>query len=231
MLPLDVPNTGVGAKAVDVDVPKRLPAPVVEGAPKEPIPLLVVLTTTPKALGVLVPLLNRLPVLVAEVDEPSVGLVMVIVVVGGEAAVNGVLPVGAEAFVVAGLILGKNGVAVFVAEKADGPEPADKLSRLLAVVVVEGAVMPGLAPPSDRPNTPPCADVIVVAGAPKMLPVTGKVLTAVVEGNVLDLLLSDRACAKMPPALVDTPTTGGVINAVVLVSLFSDGVPLEGRGP
>lgn len=231
MLPLDVPNTGVGAKAVDADAPNRLPAPVVEGAPKEPIPLLVVLATTPKALGVLMSLLNRPPVPGAEVDETCVGVVSVIVVVGGETVVNGVLPVGAKVFVEAGLIPGKNGVAVVVAEKAGGPEPADKLRRLLAATVVEGAVVPGLAPPSDKPNTPPGADAVVVAGAPTMLPVAGNVLAAVVEGDMLGLLLSDRACAKMPPALADAPTPGGDVNAVVLVSLFSVGVPLEGRGP
>lgn len=220
MLPLDVPNTGVGAKAVDVGAPNRLPVPVVEGAPGKPIPVAVVLATTPKALGVLVTLLNTPAMPAAEVDEPSVGLV-----VGSEAVVNGILPVSAEAFVEAVLILGKNGVAVLVAEKADGPEPADKLRRLLAAAVVGGTAMPGLAPPSDRPNTPPG---VVVVGAPKRLPVAGNVLTVVVEGNVLDLLLSERTCAKMPPALAEKLVLGGVVNAVVLVSLFSDGIPLDG---
>ena len=84
MLPLDAPNTGVGSKVVDVGAANMLPAAVVaEGAPTEPTPLLTVLGTTPKALVVLETLLNRLPVLAAEVEEPSeAGLVKVVVVVG-----------------------------------------------------------------------------------------------------------------------------------------------------
>ena len=227
MLPLDAPNTGVGSKVVDVGAANMLPAAVVaEGAPTEPTPLLTVLGTTPKALVVLETLLNRLPVLAAEVEEPSeAGLVKVVVVVGGEREVSREPPAGAEAFVEAGLILGKNGLAVLVAEKADA-EPADKLSRLLAAVVVEGPVLPDLAPPRERSNTPPGKNAGAVAGAPKMLPVSGNVLAEVVDDTMLDLLLSDNACAKTPPTF--KPKPDGVITAVVLVSLFSDGVPLEG---
>lgn len=228
MLPLDAPNTEVGAKAVDVGAANRLPAAVAaEGAPTEPTPLLTVLGATPKALVVLETLLNRLPVLATEVEEPlEAGLVKVVVVMGGEREVNGEPPAGAETFVEAGLILGKNGLAVLVAEKADA-EPVDKLSRLLAAVVARGAVLPDLAPPRERSSTPPGKNAGAVAEAPKMLLVSGNVLAEVVDDTTLDLLLSDKACAKTPPTL--TPKPDGVITAVVLVSLFSDGVPLKGR--
>ena len=209
----------------------RLPAVVVaEGAPTEPAPLLTVPRATPKGLAVLETLLNRPPALVADVEESlEDGLVTVVVVVGGEREVNGEPPAGAEAFVETGVMLGKNGLVVLVAEKADAV-PADKPSRLLATVVVEGVVVLALAPPRERSNKPAGENAGVVAEAPKILAVavTGSVL-GVVDDTVLDLLLSDKACAKTPPALADTGKPGGVIAAGMLASLFSDGVPLEGR--
>ena len=170
-------------------------------------------------------MLNRPPALAAEVDESlEDGLVMVVVIVGGGREVNGEPPAGAEALVEAGVILGKNGLAVFVAEKADAV-PAGKLSGLAATAVVEEVVVLDLAPPRERSSKPPGGNAGVVAGALKMLPGTGSVLVAVVDDSMLDLLLSDKTWEKMPPALVDT----GKPDGVTLVSLFSDGVPLEGR--
>lgn len=86
VLPGD-PNTLVGAKAVDVGATNRFPAEaVVEGTPTEPTPLLTTTPgATPKAFVVLKALLNRPPVLEAEVDESSeTGLVTAVVVVGGD---------------------------------------------------------------------------------------------------------------------------------------------------
>lgn len=224
------PNTGVGAKAVDGGASKRLPAVVVaEGAPTEPAPLLTVPRATPKGLAVLETLLNRPTALAADVEESlEDGLVTVVVVAGGGREVNGEPPAGAEAFVEAGVMLGKNGLALLVAEKADAV-PADKLSRLPATVVVEGVVVLDLAPPRETSNKLAGGNAGVVVGAPKMLPGTGSVLVAVVDDTMLDLLLSDKACAKTPPALADTGKPDSVITVRVLVSLFSDGVPLEGR--
>ena len=122
------------------------------------------------------------------------------------------------------MILGKNGLAVFVAEKADAVL-ADKLSELAAIAVLEKVVVLDLAPPRERSNKPAGENAGVVAEAPKMLPETGSVLVAVVDDTMLDLLLSDKTWAKIPPALVDV----GKPDGVTLVSLFSDGVPLEDR--
>jgi len=174
-------------------------------------------------------LLNRPTALAADVEESlEDGLVTVVVVAGGGREVNGEPPAGAEAFVEAGVMLGKNGLALLVAEKADAV-PADKLSRLPATVVVEGVVVLDLAPPRETSNKLAGGNAGVVVGAPKMLPGTGSVLVAVVDDTMLDLLLSDKACAKTPPALADTGKPDSVITVRVLVSLFSDGVPLEGR--
>lgn len=225
------PNTLVGAKAVDVGAANRFPAEaVVEGTPTEPTPLLTTTPgATPKAFVVLKALLNRPPVLEAEVDEPSeTGLVTAVVVVGGDREVKGRPPAVAEAFVEAGVILRKNGLAVLVAVKADA-DPADKLSGLLATVVLEEVVVLDLVPPRKRSTTPVGVNAGVVVGAPKMVPAPGNVLAAVVDDTMLDLLPSDKACAKTPTALVDTGKPDGVIMAGVLVSLFSVGVPLEGR--
>lgn len=229
MLPGD-PNTLVGAKAVDVGAANRFPTEaVVEGTPREPTPLLTTTPgATPKAFVVLKALLNRPPVLVAEVDEPSdTGLVTAVVVVGGDREVRGRPPAVAEAFVEAGVILRKNGLAVLVAVKADA-DP-DKLSGLLATVVLEEVVVLDLVPPRKRSNTPVGVNAGVVVGAPKMVPAPGSVLAAVVDDTMLDLLPSDKACAKTPTELVDAGKPDGVIMAGVLVSLFSVGVPLEGR--
>lgn len=225
MLPVDAPNTGVEAKAVDVGAAKKLPAVVVVGAPTEPAPLLTVPRAAPKRLAVVETLLNRPPALAAEVEESlEDGLAMVVVIVGGRREVNGEPPAGAEALVEAGVMLVKNGLAVFVAEKADAV-PADKLSGLAATVVVEEVVVLDLAPPRERSNTPAGGNAGFVAGAPKMLPGTGTVFVVVVDDTMLDLLLSDKTWAKIPPALVDI----GKPDGVTLVSLFSDGVPLEGK--
>ena len=230
MLPFDAPNTGVGAKAVDVGAANRLPAVVVvEGTPTEPTPLLTVTGTTPKALAAVETLLNRPPVLAAEVEESlEAGIVTVVAVVGGEREVNEEPPAGAKVFAEAGLILGKNALAVLVAEKADA-EPAGKLSGLPATVVLEGVGVPDLTPPRERSNTPAGENAGSVAGAPKIVPGPGSVLVAAVDDTMLDLLLSDKACAKTPATPVDAANPGVVITAGVLVSLFSDGVPLEGR--
>lgn len=210
---------------MDVGVANRFPAEaVVEETPTEPTPLLTTTPgATPKAFVVLKALLNRPPVLAAEVDETSeTGLVTAVVVVVGDREVRGRPPPGAEAFVEAGVILRKNGLAVLVAVKADA-DPADKLSGLLATVVLEEVVV--LVPPRKRSNTPVGVNNGVVVGAPKMVPAPA----AVVDDTMLDLLPSDKACAKTPTALVDTGKPDGVITAGVLVSLFSVGVPLEGR--
>ena len=230
MLTVDDPNTGVGAKAVDVGAAKSLPAVAVAvGPPTEPAPLLTVPKATPKGLAALETLLNRPPALVADVEESlGDGLATVVVAVGDRTEVNGEPPVGAEAFVGAGVMLGKNGLAVLVAEKADAV-PVDKLNILPVTVVVGGVVVLDLAPPRETSNKPAGENAGVVAGAPKMLPETGSVLVAVVDDTMLDLLLSDKACAKMPPALADTGKPDSVITVGVLVSLCSDGVPLEGR--
>lgn len=116
---------------------------------------------------------------------------------------------------------------MLVAVKADA-DPADKLSGLLATVVLEEVVVLDLVPPRKRSTTPVDVNAGVVVGAPKMVPAPGNVLAAVVD-TMLDLLPSDKACAKTPTALVDTGKPDGVIMAGVLVSLFSVGVPLEGR--
>lgn len=47
---------------------------------------------------------------------------------------------------------------------------------------------------------------------------------------MLGLLLSDSACANTPPALAGIPTLDGVGRVSALVSLFSDGVPLDIEG-
>ena len=230
MLPVNDPNTGVGVKAVDVGAANSLPAVAVAvGTPTEPAPLLTVPRATPKGLVVLETLLNRPPALAADVEESlEDGLVTVVVVVGAGGEVNGEPPAGAVAFGGAGVMLGKNRLAVLVAEKADAV-PVDKLSRLPVTVVVEGVAVLDLAPPRETSNKPAGENAGVVAGAPKMLPGAGSVLVAVVDDTMLGLLLSDKACAKMPPALADTGKPDSGITAEVLVSLFSDGVPLEGR--
>ena len=271
MLPVDAPNRGVEAKAVDVGAAKRLPVVVVaegaptepartepaptepaptepaptepaptepaptepaptepvptEPAPTEPAPILTVPRATPKGLAVVGTLLNRPPALAAEVEESlKDGLVMAVVVVVGGREVNWEPPAGAGTLVEAEMMLGKNGLAAFVAEKADAV-PADKPSGLAATVVVEEVVVLDLAPLRVRSNKPAGGNAGVVAAAPKMLPGTGSVLVAAVDDTILDLLLSDKTWAKMPPALVDI----GKPDGVTLVSLFSDGVPLEGR--
>lgn len=144
---------------------------------------------------------------------------------------NGELPTGTEAVVEAGLILEKNGLAVLVAEKAEDGEPADKPSKLLAAVVVEGAVTPVVVPPGGRPNKPTEPLAAVVAVAPKMLVVGGTVLTVLPKDTTgPDLLLSDSACANTPPAPAGIPTLDGVVKVAVLASLFSDGIPLDNKG-
>lgn len=135
---------------------------------------------------------NRPPALAAEAEESlEDGLVMVAVAMDGGREVDGEPTAGAEALVEAGVMLGKNGLAVFVAEKADAV-PADKLSGLAATVVVEEVVVLDLAPPRETSNKPAGENADVVAGAPKMLPGTGIVLVAVVDDTMLDLLLSDN---------------------------------------
>lgn len=81
----------------------------------------------------------------------------------------------------------KKGLAMVVEEKAEDCDPADKPNKLLDDEVVEGAITPVL---DGIPNRLP----VVVAEAPKILVVKGKVLTVFTVVIVATLLLSDRAC-------------------------------------
>ena len=132
----------MGAKAVDADPPNRFPETVVvEADPKEPVVLLIVVGTAPNALVVLVIWPNKPPVLAVEVEEPSDEVARTAVDVGAGKVVNEELTSGAEVLVGAEVILEKNGLPLLVTEKADEAEPAEKLNRLLAAVVTEGAAV------------------------------------------------------------------------------------------
>lgn len=173
---LDVPKIDVGAKAVADEVPNRPPpADVVVAVPREPNPTLATVETAPNALVVLVALPNIPPK--TEVDEPSV--------------VDEKPSVDAEGFVEAGLMFVKKGLAMVVEEKAEDCDPADKPNKLLDDEVVEGAITPVL---DGIPNRLPGAEAVVVAEAPKVLVVKGKVLTVFTVVIVATLLLSDSAC-------------------------------------
>jgi len=85
----------------------------------------------------------------------------------------------------------KKGLAMVVEEKAEDCDPADKPNKLLDDEVVEGAITPVL---DGIPNRLPGAEAVVVAEAPKILVVKGKVLTVFTVVIVATLLLSDSAC-------------------------------------
>lgn len=192
---------------------------------REPNPVLAALETAPKALLVLVGLL-KIP-LRDEVDEASGALVTAVIVGAVETVLNGAFPTGVDAVVEAGLILEKNGLVVLVTVKADDGDPGEKPSKLLGAVVVEGAVTPALEPLGSRPNKPADVEGAVVAAEPKIFPVWGDVLIVFAGGATTDLLLSDSACANTPPALAGIPTLSCVVAVGVLMSLFSDGVPVD----
>lgn len=175
MLPLEAPNTGVGAKAVDVDLPKTFPVPVVvEVEPREPATLLPVDETAPNALSVLVILPNRPPVVAIEVEKPGDELATTTVDFGVVKVVNEELTNDERVLLEVEVILGKNGLALLVTEKADDAEPEGKLNALPPVGVTEGAdVIAVLLPPTEKLNTfsgagvTDVAVVAVVDGAPK----------------------------------------------------------------
>lgn len=85
----------------------------------------------------------------------------------------------------------KKGLAMVVEEKAEDCDPADKPNKLLDNEVVEGAVAPVL---DGIPNRFPGAEAVVVAEAPKVLVVEGKVLMVFTVVIKATLLLSDSAC-------------------------------------
>ena len=198
---------------------------------RDPNPVLAALETAPKALLVLVGLL-KIP-LRAEVDEVSGALVTAVIVGAVEMVLNGELPTGIDAVVEVGLdtgldwILEKNGLVVLVTVKADDGDPAEKPSKLLGAVVIEGAVTPALEPLGGRPNKPADVEAAVVAAEPKTFPVWGDVPIVFAGGATRDLLLSDSACANTPPAFAGIPTLSCVVAFAALVSLFSDGVPAD----
>ena len=76
---MKVPNTDLGAKAVDDDVPNKLPLDdVFEVIPKDPNPMtLSALDTNPKALVGLEALANSPPVTEADVPSAEVSIVVV----------------------------------------------------------------------------------------------------------------------------------------------------------
>ena len=163
----------------------------------------------------------------AEADDVPEALVTVVVDGDVETVLNGELPTGVDAIVEAGLILEKNGLVVLVTVKADDGDPAEKPSNALAAVVVEGAVTSALEPLGGRPNNPADGEAAVEAAEPKISPVWGDVLNVFAGGATTDLLLSDSACANTPPAPAGIPTLSGAVAVPALVSLFSDGVPLD----
>lgn len=153
--------------------------------------LLPVDRTAPNALVVLVIFPNRPLVVAIEVEEPGDELATTSVDFGVVKVVNEELTNGEEVLLEAEVILGK---------KADDAEPAVKLNALLPAEVTEGAaVMALLAPPREKPNSPPdagvadVAAVVVIVEAPKALPVSSDVLPILVKDGELDFILPERA--------------------------------------
>lgn len=165
--------------------------------------LLPVDRTAPNALVVLVIFPNRPLVVAIEVEEPGDEIATTSVDFGVVKVVNEELTNGEEVLLEAEVILGKKGLVLLVTEKADDAEPAVKLNALLPAEVTEGAaVMALLAPPREKPNSPPdagvadvadVAAVAVIVEAPKALPVSSDVLPILVKDGELDFILPERA--------------------------------------
>lgn len=167
MLPLEAPNTGVGVKAVDVDLPKTFPgALVVEIEPRAPGTLLPVDETAPNALAVLVILPNGPPAVAIEVEKPGDELATTTVDFDVVKVVNEELTNDEKVLLEVGVLLEKNGLVLLVTEKADDAEPEGKLNALPPVAVTEVAdVVAFLLPLGEKLNTPPGAGVTDVAVA------------------------------------------------------------------
>lgn len=225
VLLVDGLNRGVEVKVVDVGGKKRLLVVVVVGVFIELVLLFIVFWVILKGFVVVKILLNRLFVLVVEVEEfLEDGFVMVVVVMDGGREVDGEFIVGVEVFVEVGVMFGKNGLVVFVVEKVD-VVLVDKLSGLVVIVVVEEVVVLDLVLLREISNKLVGENVDVVVGVLKMFLGIGIVLVVVVDDIMLDLLFLDNIWVKMFFVLVDI----GKLDGVMLVFLFLDGVFLESR--
>lgn len=225
VLLVDGLNRGVEVKVVDVGGKKRLLVVVVVGVFIELVLLFIVFWVILKGFVVVKILLNRLFVLVVEVEEfLEDGFVMVVVVMDGGREVDGEFIVGVEVFVEVGVMFGKNGLVVFVVEKVD-VVLVDKLSGLVVIVVVEEVVVLDLVLLREILNKLVGENVDVVVGVLKMFLGIGIVLVVVVDDIMLDLLFLDNIWVKMFFVLVDI----GKLDGVMLVFLFLDGVFLESR--